>query len=99
MFLSSRSNATRAMSSVASVGAHTLLHRYRFAQPHTQAYSRCLPLLSGLGRANHGHILHEAAKLAEQNQLKPLLAEQEFGQDIAAAYDAVAKGSRGKVVS
>jgi NADPH:quinone reductase-like Zn-dependent oxidoreductase len=57
-----------------------------------------LPLLSGLGRANHGHILHEAAKLAEQNQLKPLLAEQEFGQDIAAAYEAVAKGSRGKVV-
>jgi NADPH:quinone reductase-like Zn-dependent oxidoreductase len=57
-----------------------------------------LPLLSGLGRANHGHILHEAAKLAEQNQLKPLLAEQGSEQDIAAAYEAVAKGSRGKVV-
>lgn len=57
-----------------------------------------LPLLSGLGRANHGHILHEAAKLAEQNRLKPLLAEQGFEQDIAAAYEAVAKGSRGKVV-
>jgi NADPH:quinone reductase len=57
-----------------------------------------LPLLSGLGRANHGHILHDAAKLAEQNQFKPLLAEQGFEQNIAAAYEAVAKGSRGKVV-
>jgi NADPH:quinone reductase-like Zn-dependent oxidoreductase len=43
LLLSSRSNATRAMSSVASVGAHTLLHPYRFAQPPTQAYSRCCP--------------------------------------------------------
>ena len=57
-----------------------------------------LPLLSGSGRANHGHILGEAAKLAEKKQLKPLLTEQDFGQDIAAAYEAVAKGSRGKVV-
>jgi len=58
-----------------------------------------LPLLSGFGRANHGHILQEAAKLAEQNQLKPLLAEQRFGpNDLAAAYETVAKGSRGKVV-
>ena len=57
-----------------------------------------LPLLSGSCRANHGHILGEAAKLAEGNQLNPLLTEQDFGQDIAAAYDAVAKGTRGKVV-
>jgi NADPH2:quinone reductase len=58
-----------------------------------------LPLLSGFGRANHGHILQEAAKIAEQNQLKPLLAEQQFGpNDLAAAYEAVAEGSRGKVV-
>jgi NADPH:quinone reductase-like Zn-dependent oxidoreductase len=57
-----------------------------------------LPLLSANGRANHGHILAEAAALADRHQLKPLLAEQNFGTDIAAAYDAVAKGSKGKVV-
>jgi NADPH:quinone reductase-like Zn-dependent oxidoreductase len=58
-----------------------------------------LPLLTRLGRANHGHILHSAAELAEQRQLKPLLAEEHFGaDDIARAYDAVAKGSKGKVV-
>ncbi len=56
------------------------------------------PLLTGIGRAHHGHILKEATKLAEQNQLKPLLARQRFGRDeIAAAYDLVAKGSLGKV--
>jgi NADPH2:quinone reductase len=57
-----------------------------------------LPLLSGVGRANHSHILQKAAELADRNQLKPLLAELQFGQDIAAAYEAVAKGSIGKVV-
>ena len=58
-----------------------------------------LPLLTGIGRSNHGHILHRAAELAEQNQFKPLLAEHQFGKDdIASAYDLVAKGSGGKVV-
>ena len=56
------------------------------------------PLLTGIGRANHGHILQQASKLAEQGLLKPLLAEQQFGRDeIAAAFDLVAKGSKGKV--
>jgi NADPH:quinone reductase len=58
-----------------------------------------LPLLTGSGRANHGHILREAAELADRGQLKPLLAEHRFGKDdIASAYDVVAKGSKGKVV-
>jgi NADPH:quinone reductase-like Zn-dependent oxidoreductase len=58
-----------------------------------------MPLLTGLHRAHHGEILQNAAKLAEQNQLKPLLAERRFGMDqIAEAYDAVANGSKGKVV-
>ena len=57
-----------------------------------------LPLLSGAHRAHHGQILHQASKLAEQGQLKPLLAEPQFGQDtLAEAYDLVARGSRGKV--
>jgi len=58
-----------------------------------------LPLLTGIGRSNHGHILHQAAQLADQNRFKPLLAERRFGPDnIANAYDAVANSSRGKVV-
>lgn len=58
-----------------------------------------LPLLSGVGRAHHGQILQSAAELAEQGQLKPLLADEQFGKnDIARAYDAVANGSKGKVV-
>jgi NADPH2:quinone reductase len=57
------------------------------------------PLLSGVHRSNHGHILREASKLADRDQLKPLLAEQQFGRgEIAAAYDMVARGSKGKVV-
>lgn len=57
------------------------------------------PLLTGAQQANHGHILSEVSKIAEHNQIKPLLAEQQFGRtDIAIAYDLVAKGSKGKVV-
>lgn len=57
------------------------------------------PLLTGLQRANHGHILREASNLADRNQLKPLLAEKQFARtELAAAYDEVAKGSKGKVV-
>jgi NADPH:quinone reductase len=57
------------------------------------------PLLTGNGRANHGRILHEAAKLAERKQLKPLLAQEQFEpSELAAAYDLVARGSKGKVV-
>jgi NADPH2:quinone reductase len=58
-----------------------------------------LPLLTGVGRAHHGRILHEAAAIADRGELKPLLAQHQFGAgDIASAYDAVAKGSNGKVV-
>lgn len=47
---------------------------------------------------NHGHILQEAATLTDMHKLKPLLTEQDFGKDVAAAFEAVAKGSKGKVV-
>jgi NADPH:quinone reductase-like Zn-dependent oxidoreductase len=58
-----------------------------------------LPLLTGVGRAHHGEILREISKLAEKNQMRPLLAAEHFGRnDIAAAYEQVANGSKGKVV-
>jgi NADPH:quinone reductase len=57
------------------------------------------PLLSGIGRAHHGEILREAAALADAGRLKPLLAERAFTtRELGDAFDAVAKGSRGKVV-
>jgi NADPH:quinone reductase-like Zn-dependent oxidoreductase len=58
-----------------------------------------LPLLSGVGRAHHGEILREVSNLADKNQFRPLLAAEHFSRDeIAAAYDLVVKGSKGKVV-
>jgi NADPH:quinone reductase len=57
------------------------------------------PLLSGVGRTHHGEILREAAALADAGRLKPLLAERAFTtRELGDAFDAVAKGSRGKVV-
>jgi NADPH:quinone reductase-like Zn-dependent oxidoreductase len=58
-----------------------------------------LPLLTGEGRAHHGDILAQAATLAEQGKLKPLLNERHFSfADIAAAHAIVESGSTGKVV-
>jgi NADPH:quinone reductase-like Zn-dependent oxidoreductase len=58
-----------------------------------------MPLLTGYGRAHHGEILAQAAKLADEGKLRPLLNEQLFTTaDIAAAHAAVEAGSLGKVV-
>ena len=57
-----------------------------------------LPLLSGDHRAHQGKILAAAAALVDQGKLKPLLAAESFTRnDIEAAYEQVAKGSKGKV--
>jgi NADPH2:quinone reductase len=79
-------------------GAHSLAPLSFRAATYSGVFT-LLPLLTGVQRANHGSILKRAVELAEQNQLKPLLAEKRFGKDeIADAFDAVAKGSKGKVV-
>jgi NADPH:quinone reductase len=59
-----------------------------------------IPMLTGKGRANHGHILREAAKLAEAGQLRPLMDERKFDFDsVLAAHEAVGSGkARGKIV-
>jgi NADPH:quinone reductase len=58
-----------------------------------------LPLLTGLNRAHHGHILAEAAVLAEAGKLRPLLNDRTFTFDeIAAAFELVASSVAGKVV-
>jgi len=59
-----------------------------------------LPLLTGEGRAHHGHILEEAAKLAERGQLVPLMDARRYTLDSAlAAHEEVAAGrARGRLV-
>lgn len=59
-----------------------------------------LPLLTGEGRAHHGEILREAAKLAEAGKLAPRVDPRHFTLDtVSEAYNAVAdKSARGKIV-
>jgi NADPH:quinone reductase len=59
-----------------------------------------LPLLTGEGRAHHGEILRQAAKLAEAGELVPSLDARRFTLDtIDDAHGAVTDGSaRGKLV-
>jgi NADPH:quinone reductase-like Zn-dependent oxidoreductase len=57
------------------------------------------PMLSGVGLERHGEILRNAAGLADEGKLKPLLNPTRFSTaDIDAAYAAVESGSTGKVV-
>ncbi len=59
-----------------------------------------LPLLTGEGRAHHGAILAEAAKLVEAGKLAPRLDPREFRfETIEAAFDAMTDRSAvGKIV-
>lgn len=58
-----------------------------------------LPLLTGEGRAHHGHILAEATRLAEAGRLAPLLDARRFTlRTVDDAYRLVAAGAaRGKL--
>jgi NADPH:quinone reductase len=57
------------------------------------------PLLSDEGRAHHGEILAQAAALAEEGKLRPLLHERRFyPSEIGAAHALVESGALGKVV-
>jgi len=59
-----------------------------------------LPMLSGKGRANHGHILREAARLIEAGKLLPLMDPRRFDLDSAMeAHEEVEAGrAKGKIV-
>jgi NADPH2:quinone reductase len=58
-----------------------------------------LPLITGEDRPHHGHILTQAAALAEAGKLRPLLSNQHFsGSELGAAYALVEAGATGKVV-
>lgn len=59
-----------------------------------------IPMLSGHGRANHGHILREASRLAEAGRLLPLMDARRFDLDTALqAHQAIEAGTaKGKIV-
>ena len=59
-----------------------------------------MPMLSGKGRARHGHILREAAGLAEEGRLRPLLDERRFdlGSALQAHRAVETRQALGKVV-
>ena len=59
-----------------------------------------LPMLTGNGRAHHGRILEEVARLAERGRLVPLMDARRWTLDTALeAHEEVAAGrARGKVV-
>jgi len=59
-----------------------------------------LPMLTGQGRAHHGHILEEAAKLVEAGRLRPLMDARRYTLDtaLAAHEEVAARRARGKVV-
>lgn len=79
-------------------GTHSLAPLSFRSASYSGVFTLC-PLLTGLKRAHQGSILAEVAKLAEKKQLRPLLAAAPFGGDeIAAAYELVVKGSNGKVI-
>lgn len=58
-----------------------------------------MPLLTGEGQAHHGEILGGVTKLANEGELKPMLADRVFNPaEIEQAFAAVVGGSLGKVV-
>lgn len=59
-----------------------------------------IPLLHGLGRAAHGRILTELAKLVDEGKVRPLIDEHIFAlKDVAAAHQFLESGrALGKVV-
>lgn len=59
-----------------------------------------LPMLTGRGRAHHGEILREAAKLADAGKIRPRLDPRRFGlSSILDAYGAIEdRSAKGKVV-
>jgi NADPH:quinone reductase len=79
-------------------GTHTLAPLSFRAGTYSGVFT-LLPLLTGEGRAHHGQILAEAARLAEAGQLAPSLDGRHFTLDtIGEAYNAIMEGmARGKL--
>lgn len=89
-----------AVASIAAREEHDLLPVYtKGLTLHTVLM--LIPMMHGVGRARHGEILREAARLAGDGALRPLLDERRFTfDDIGAAHARAASGEHlGKVVA
>lgn len=80
-------------------GTHALAPLSFRAATYSSVFTM-LPLLSGSGRAHHGAILREAAKLVEAGKIRVRLDPATYTLDtVGAAYQAIAEGTaNGKLV-
>ena len=74
-------------------GTHSLAPLSMRAATYSGVFT-LLPLLTGEGRAHHGEILTQAAKLVAEGKLAPRLDPREFNlSTIAQAYDTLSQGT------
>lgn len=74
-------------------GEHSLMPLSRKAASYSGVFV-LLPLLTGEGRAHHGEILRQATRLAEANQLRPVVDSHHFTLNTAlSAHEAVEQGT------
>jgi NADPH2:quinone reductase len=94
-------NAIRRFGHVVSAlgwGTHALAPLSFRAATYSGVFT-LLPLLTGTGRAHHGEILREAARLAEAGKLVPRVDPRHFTPAaVEEAYRAIESGAAGKIV-
>ncbi|MGA7936728.1 MAG: zinc-dependent alcohol dehydrogenase family protein [Kovacikia sp.] len=74
-------------------GQHSLMTLSRKSATYSGVFV-LLPLLTGEGRVHHGEILRQATRLAEANQLRPVVDPRRFSLDTAlSAHEAVEQGT------
>jgi len=74
-------------------GQHSLLPLSRKSATYSGVFV-LLPLLTGEGRVHHGEILRQATRLAEANQLRPVVDPRRFSLETAlSAHEAVEQGT------
>ncbi|MBX9794279.1 MAG: zinc-dependent alcohol dehydrogenase family protein [Burkholderiaceae bacterium] len=80
-------------------GAHSLAPLSFKAATYSGVFT-LIPMLTGTGRAHHGHILDEVTKLVESGQLVPLVDARRYTLDTAqsAHAEVAASSARGKIV-
>jgi NADPH2:quinone reductase len=94
-------NAVRRFGHVVSAlgwGTHALAPLSFRAASYSGVFT-LLPLLTGEGRAHHGEILREAARLVEAGKIIPRVDARHFAlAAVDAAYQAIQDGAAGKIV-
>ena len=85
--------------SILGWGTHSLAPLSFRAATYSGVFT-LLPMITGVGREAHGHILREAASLVDRGLLRPRLDERAFAlAEATAAHERVSSGAaQGKVV-